>query len=239
MTSNQLRYWELREKNRNNQAVEIETAKHNRATEANERQKNQWNYDIQNRTLQETNRSNLAREAENQRSNMANEALKAEQNQISWHQAYSARMNAFTNQQNAATNLKAVNETIRANAVREDQNQQSINETVKHDRATEENATLNTLFNKESADKQYQVQLQRLQLESEELAEKIRHNQASEAEITRKNSIDQEIAMLQLQQTKIRDSQNFLVGTINAVTGGMGNLMKGAGSLASAGVLLY
>lgn len=69
MTHNQINYWTLQESKRSNKAKEVETNRHNVATETQS-----------SRELAETERSNRARESENYRHNFATETESARHN---------------------------------------------------------------------------------------------------------------------------------------------------------------
>lgn len=79
MTSNQLKYWENRERERSNRANEIETARSNRVKEIETERSNRAKEIETNRSNlvkeKETNRANLVKEAETERSNKNKEWL--------------------------------------------------------------------------------------------------------------------------------------------------------------------
>lgn len=78
MTANQISYAKLREQERNDLAVEAETARHNQQMEW----INQYANLIQQQYNAEVARSNLAREAETNRSNLARESETHRSNRV-------------------------------------------------------------------------------------------------------------------------------------------------------------
>lgn len=193
MTQNQLRYWELREKNRNNTVTERETGRHNRKTEQLQDKQITTTYNLGLMNLAETNRANLAREAENTRSNQAREALTKEQNLIGWRNADISQQNADTNRMNAVTNQGMLAETITAHRNQEAIQMETLDETKKHNRNQEATNSLNALNAVAKTQNEFRIGTAELQREYSELAEKVRHNMATEEETKRYNDIRAEL----------------------------------------------
>lgn len=143
MTANQIAYWNLSETNRHNIATEGETGRHNRQQESIDLSKLEETKRSNVANEKETNRSNLAREAETHRSNTVRESIDLGQfNENIRHNKASER----TNQQNADTNVKLADETIRSNKERETETKRSnlVNEAerARSNKASEEAAMI-------------------------------------------------------------------------------------------------
>lgn len=231
MTSNQIKYWDLRERHRNNQVTEKENERSHRANENNMRYQISSNYNLGLLNLSETKRANQAKEAETNRANLANERIREVSNQISAHQAETQRMNAYTQMGNLA-------ELQRSNLVKEYQNQQSINEAGRHNLAQE--GIQNFQAVSDAAYKQNQISQEqaKLELESSKLDELIRHNMATEAEIKRKNLVDQELQALRDKEAIRMHNATIVDNAAKNVTNLMGTLI-GRGGIASNGTISY
>lgn len=215
MTSNQIKYWDLREKHRNNKETEKENKRSHQANEANLRYQIGTNYDLGLRNLAETTRANQARENENYRSNTANERIREIANQISQHQADTQRMNAYTQMGNLA-------ELIRSNKVHEAQNQQSIDEQGRHNLAQEGISNFQAVTHAAYEQNQISAQRAKLEIEASQLDELIRHNMATEEEIKRKNIVDQELqALRQKEEIRVNNAtiMNNAAHNITQLTG--------------------
>lgn len=151
MTKNQLQYWANKETARSNQAREQETKRNNMANLA---ELERHNKALEQGTLSDqelrkyiaelTNAFNLSSLDETKRANLANEGIRTVSNNVSWG------------------NLA---ELSRSNKAREYLNQQTINETNRHNQILEfvdkMNANTNR-FNSDSAQQQADTQQERI-----------------------------------------------------------------------------
>lgn len=201
MTRNQIAYWDLREKERNNRAVEAENRRSNLAKEAIQSRQNDINLSLGQGNLAESIRSHKVSELETARNNKSN-------NYIGWHNYKVNAQNADTNQQNAYTNVhKAMTERMNAQT-----NLLSLNEATRHNLATEHETTKhnrNTEFNQTMSNSIAATKSAReYDLGKMQLHETQTHNRNVENETNRKNVRDQQLKAAELQQTINRDKWN-------------------------------
>lgn len=124
MTRNQIEYWNTQETKRANKAKEAETQRSNLAREV---ETNRNNRAVE----EETHRANVAREVETNRANVAREQLQ--------------RLESDRSYTISTLNLE---ETKRRNRVIEEQGQQTIDNNLRHDLATESIQSANLALNR-------------------------------------------------------------------------------------------
>lgn len=216
MTSNQLRYWELKETIRSNRAKEAETRRSNRATErltqayqlgslelrARElseiQRRNLASEGISLATLAETSRHNVQYEQETKRHNLSNEALTARQLDIS---------------------QASLNETVRSHKVQESLTKLTLAENIRHNQA-QENLGFGQLA-MESRYKQATIQQgqQRLSLDAQHAfneRQRVVNDTYNRIEQARRNKAQEELQeeqnRLRAREVKVKEGQLVIQG---------------------------
>lgn len=124
MTHNQINYWTLKENQRSNRAKEVETNRHNVATETQS-----------SRELAETQRANLAKESENYRHNYATETEGARHNKATEQQTANDLLEKSRSNR-AQEALKHEYNLVKASDVAEKERANRANEVIGRNNAT-------------------------------------------------------------------------------------------------------
>lgn len=168
MTHNQINYWTLRETQRANRSKELETNRHNLATEDQSRQE-----------LVEASRSNRAREAETVRHNVASES-----------ETY--RHNAATEAQEANDLLERSRSNRAQESLKRTENlikQQSVNESVRSNMANEVIGRSNAASNLISANSNSNYRTGQLALGAVDTITR----QRAQQEVERSNKVNEQL----------------------------------------------
>lgn len=214
MTKNQIAYWDLEEKKRNNVETLKETKRANRAKEGLTAQSNANTLTLGVGNLQELSRSNLAKEGENVRTNMENENIKRRTNAISaakvgvdTYNAETNRMNAGTNALNAQTAISNLAEVMQHNRNTEQIAQGQLDETVRSNKEREnQQRFVNAIEASSKGNK--------AAYDYGSLDETSTHNRNVEGETKRNNLVNQQIDTATLMETINRDKWNTLTNLI-------------------------
>lgn len=151
--------------------------------------------------LHETNRANKARETETNRNNVA---VETETNRANLERE---RMNRVQSNRNYEVALRSLFEQRRATKVKEDQSQQQINETIRHDRQTESVAKqqADVSVRNVTVQEKAQAETRRANMQQEAL------NQRKQDEVERLNKTAQRLDAYRLNEVQRNNKFNNLM----------------------------